>query len=343
MPKSAWQTVRERTFDNEEKFLSPYAKKSKDTLGRLKEEAPCDFRTEFQRDRDRIIYSNSFKRLKNKTQVFFAPMGDHYITRLTHTFDVAQIARSIARSLALNEDLAEAIALGHDLGHTPFGHVGEHVLDRLSSTGFLHNEQSLRVVDVIEKEGRGLNLTQEVRDGILQHKSSGKPMTLEGVAVSLADRIAYINHDIEDAIRAGVLKNEDLPKGAVETLGKRTSERIHTALADIYENSYGKNKVCMSEEVEKASSELRSFMFARVYKLTNVSMQEKAERMLTQMFEHFMSYPEKLPTPYKKLLEEYGKERAVCDYLSGMTDRYAISVFEEIFIPPTFSLGGVRV
>ena len=186
MPKSAWQTVRERTFDNEEKFLSPYAKKSKDTLGRLKEEAPCDFRTEFQRDRDRIIYSNSFKRLKNKTQVFFAPMGDHYITRLTHTFDVAQIARSIARSLALNEDLAEAIALGHDLGHTPFGHVGEHVLDRLSSTGFLHNEQSLRVVDVIEKEGRGLNLTQEVRDGILQHKSSGKGL--------IAGHTAWLGH-----------------------------------------------------------------------------------------------------------------------------------------------------
>ncbi len=337
------KTVRERIFQNEESFLSPFAKKSKDTLGRDREEDPCDFRTEFQRDRDRIIYSNSFKRLKNKTQVFFAPMGDHYITRLTHTFDVAQIARSIARSLALNEDLAEAIALGHDLGHTPFGHVGEHVLDKLSSTGFLHNEQSLRVVEVIEKEGRGLNLTKEVRDGILQHKSSGEPMTLEGVAVSLADRIAYINHDIEDAIRAGVIKNEDLPKGAIETLGSRTSERIHTTLADIYQNSYGKNQVKMSEEVEKASWELRSFMFARVYKLTNVSMQEKAERMLTQMFEYFSKHPEKLPTPYKKLLEEYGKERAVCDYLSGMTDRYAISVFEEIFIPPTFSLGGVSV
>lgn len=343
MTNGTRETVRERIFQNEENFLSPYAKQSKDTLGRRREEKPCDFRTDFQRDRDRIVYSNSFKRLKNKTQVFFAPMGDHYITRLTHTFDVSQIARSIARSLGLNEDLTEAIALGHDLGHTPFGHVGEKVLAQLSSTGFMHNEQSLRVVDVIEKDGKGLNLTEEVRDGILQHKSTGTPMTLEGVAVSLADRIAYINHDIEDAIRAGVIKNEDLPKGPVETLGGRTSERIHTALADIYQNSYGKNQVRMSEEIEKASWELRSFMFARVYKLTNVSMQEKAERMLTQMFEYFSKYPEKLPTPYKKLLEEYGKERAVCDYISGMTDRYAISIFEDIFLPPTFSLGGVTV
>ncbi len=334
-------TVRERVCFNEENFFSPYAKKSAETKGRVREEKRCDFRTDFQRDRDRIIYSNSFKRLKNKTQVFFAPEGDHYITRLTHTLDVSQIARSIARSLALNEDLAEAIALGHDLGHTPFGHVGERVLAKLASCGFMHNEQSLRVVDVIEKGGQGLNLTYEVRDGILQHKSSGKPSTLEGEAVSLADRIAYINHDIEDAIRAGVLKDSDLPEKAVRILGRATKERINTAITDIYNHSYGKEHVCMSEEVMGATNELRRFMFERVYELANLSIQERAERMLTQMFEYFMLHVDKLPTPYLKLLEKDEKEVVVCDYLSGMTDRYAISVFEGLFIPTTFSIGGV--
>ena len=333
-------TVRERVCEIEARTLSRYAKKSSETAGRAREEAPCDFRTEFQRDRDRIIYSNSFKRLKNKTQVFFSPEGDHYITRLTHTLDVAQIARSIARSLALNEDLAEAIALGHDLGHTPFGHVGEKVLNKLSSHGFMHNEQSVRVVDVIEKGGRGLNLTQEVRDGILEHKSSGNPATLEGMAVSLADRIAYINHDIEDAIRAGILTESDLPKNAVETLGKRTKERINTAITDIYQNSYEKPYVCMSDEVMSATNELRAFMFERVYDYSNVIIQERAERMLTQMFEYFMLHTDKLPKPYFKLLEGWDKERVVCDYISGMTDRYALSAFEDIFIPATFSLGG---
>lgn len=338
-----YASVRERVCAQEENFLSPYACKSSQTKGRVREEKSCDFRTEFQRDRDRIIYSNSFKRLKNKTQVFCAPEGDHYITRLTHTFDVSQIARSISRALCLNEDLAEAIALGHDLGHTPFGHVGEKVLAKLSSKGFQHNEQSVRVVEVIEKGGRGLNLTFEVKDGILQHKSTGKPATLEGEAVSLADRIAYINHDIEDAIRAGILKEEDLPKNAVKVLGHKTKERINTAIADIYENSYGKNYVRMSDEVMAATNELRGFMFKNVYELTNKSMQDRAERMLTQMFEYFMVHADKLPAPYAKLLEKYEKEVVVCDYLSGMTDRYAISVFEELFIPTNFSIGGVLV
>lgn len=333
--------VRERVCAREEQTLSPFAQKSAATRGRLREEPPCDFRTEFQRDRDRIVYSNSFKRLKNKTQVFCAPEGDHYITRLTHTFDVAQIARSIARTLMLNEDLAEAIALGHDLGHTPFGHVGEKVLDKLSSTGFQHNEQSLRVVDCIEKDGRGLNLTQEVRDGILQHKSSGTPMTLEGQAVSLADRIAYINHDIEDAIRAGIITVEDLPKSAVAVLGNKTKTRINTMIADIYDFSFGKNYVRMSDEVMAAMNELRTFMFRNVYDLTNKSMQERSERMLTQMFKYFMEHIDELPARYLRLLERDGKERVVCDYLSGMTDRYVISVFESLFIPSTFSLGGV--
>ncbi len=332
--------VRERICAQEALFFSPYAKKSADTLGRVRKETQCSFRTDFQRDRDRIIYSNSFKRLKNKTQVFFAPEGDHYITRLTHTLDVSQIARSIARTLALNEDLAEAIALGHDLGHTPFGHVGERVLCGLAECGFHHNEQSLRVVDHIEKAGRGLNLTAEVRDGILQHKSTGKPSTLEGEAVSLADRIAYINHDIEDAIRAGILKETDLPKNAVKMLGSATKTRINTAITDIYQTSYGKNQVCMSDEMMKAINELRRFMFERVYEIANKSIQERSERMLTQMFAYFTKHVEKLPKAYLRLLERDGKERVVCDYLSGMTDRYAIGVFESLFIPSTFSLGG---
>ena len=339
--KMQLNSVREQICANEEKFLSPYAVRSSQSRGRARAEESCFFRTEFQRDRDRIIYSNSFKRLKNKTQVFFAPEGDHYITRLTHTLDVSQIARSIARTLALNEDLAEAIALGHDLGHTPFGHVGEKLLAQMSTCGFWHNEQSIRVVDVIEKGGRGLNLTEEVRDGILNHKSSGTPFTLEGMAVSLADRIAYINHDIEDAIRAGVLQESDLPKNAVEILGNKTKVRIHTAIQDIYEQSYGKPQVKMSKEVMAATNELRDFMFERVYIPANVSMQERAERMLSQMFAYFMSHTDKLPKPYLQLLENYDKERVVCDYISGMTDRYAISVFESLFIPSTFSIGGV--
>ncbi|MBQ8884870.1 MAG: deoxyguanosinetriphosphate triphosphohydrolase [Clostridia bacterium] len=343
LKKTGMTSAKARIFETEEKYLSPYAKKSSQTAGRAREEKPCAFRTDFQRDRDRIIYSNSFKRLKNKTQVFFAPEGDHYITRLTHTFDVSQIARSIARALALNEDLAEAIALGHDLGHTPFGHVGERVLDKLNPNGFEHNVQSLRVVDVLEKEGKGLNLTAEVRDGILQHKSDGNPATLEGAAVSLADRIAYINHDIEDAIRAGIFKAEDLPKTAVSVLGRATKERINTAITDIYVNSLGKNEVKMSDEVMSATNELRAFMFKRVYVLANKSMQERAERMLTQMYEYFMKNVDKLPKTYLLHEREAGKEQIVCDYLSGMTDRYAISVFESLFIPSTFSLGGVTV
>ena len=334
-------SVRERICAQEEKTLSPYAKLSAQTQGRAREEKSCDFRTEFQRDRDRIIYSNSFKRLKNKTQVFVAPEGDHYITRLTHTFDVSQIARSISRTLCLNEDLAEAIALGHDLGHTPFGHVGEKVLSMLSSTGFTHNEQSLRVVDVIEKNGRGLNLTFEVRDGILQHKSTGKPATLEGEAVSLADRIAYINHDIEDAIRAGIITNEELPQNAVKILGTKTKERINTAIADIWQYSWGKPFVKMSDEVMGATNELRKFMFERVYGYTNRAIQERAERMLTQMFVYFMKNTDKLPEPYRKLLDSYEKEQVVCDYISGMTDRYAVSVFQSLFIPENFAIGGV--
>lgn len=333
---------KERTFALEENY-SPYATRSSKTRGRQREEKPCELRTDFQRDRDRIIYSNSFKRLKNKTQVFFAPEGDHYITRLTHTLDVSQIARSIARVLALNEDLAEAIALGHDLGHTPFGHVGERVLAKLNPYGFEHNQQSLRVVDVIEKDGKGLNLTYEVRDGILQHKSTGVPATLEGEAVSLADRIAYINHDIEDAVRAGILKQSELPQKAVKILGGDTKSRINCVITDIYEQSYLKEHVRLSQDVWAAIVELREFMFEKVYSVTNKSMQDRAERMLSAMYAYFMKNTDELPESYLRLRDSSSKEQSVCDYLSGMTDRYAIGVFESLFIPETFTLGGVTV
>lgn len=332
-------TPKERTYKTEEQFLSPYACKSLETRGRAKSEVPCEMRTEFQRDRDRIIYCKAFKRLKNKTQVFFSPEGDHYVTRLTHTLDVAQIARSIARALALNEDLTEAIALGHDLGHTPFGHSGERILDKLSKSGFKHNEQSLRVVDVLEKDGRGLNLTYEVRDGILNHKKSGKSCTLEGKCVSVADRIAYINHDLDDAFRAGILKKSDVPKSIREVLGDSSKERINTAISSVYRYSEGKNFVEMEESVERASEELRSFMFERVYNTDYARGEEqKAERMLTAMYEYYLKNTQALPETFKNILNASGAEQAVCDYLSSMTDRYAVYTFNKLFVPKGWTL-----
>ncbi len=325
--------MKEKTYEKEALFLSPYAQKSDSTKGRLKDEPPCPMRTDFQRDRDRIIYSKAFLRLKNKTQVFYAPDGDHYMSRLTHTLDVSQIARSAARCLALNEDLAEAIALGHDLGHTPFGHVGERVLNRLSGGGFRHSEQSLRVVDVLEKDGKGLNLTYEVRDGILNHTKSGNPHTLEGKVVSLADRIAYINHDIEDSVRAGFLNLDELPKEPSRIFGRDTSARINTAISDIYEESYGKPYVRMSEEKAEALDELRTFMFEHVYERANKLIQESAERMLTALFEYFVSHYSEMPRVYVSIAETDGAERAVCDYLSSMTDRFAINTFKRLFVP----------
>lgn len=328
------QSIKERTYAIEDTFLSPYACKSKDTLGRDREEEPCVMRTEFQRDRDRIIYCKSFRRLKNKTQVFFSPEGDHYITRLTHTLDVSQIARSIARTLSLNEDLAEAIALGHDLGHTPFGHSGERILDKLVPAGFRHNEQSVRVVEVLEKDGRGLNLTKEVKDGILNHPKSGTPATLEGKCVSYADRVAYINHDLDDAIRAGILTENDVPSSVKKILGNTSKERINTAISSIYRNSAGKNFVKMESEVEEASERLRSFMFERVYlSPTAKGEEEKAERMLTETYLYFVKNPEKLPPSYLKFLDKFSKEQVVCDYISSMTDRYAVYTFNKIFVP----------
>lgn len=328
------KALKERTYAIEDAFLSPYACKSKDTLGRDREEDPCIMRTEFQRDRDRIIYCKAFRRLKNKTQVFFSPEGDHYITRLTHTLDVAQIARSIARALSLNEDLAEAIALGHDLGHTPFGHSGERILDKLMPSGFKHNVQSVRVVEVLEKDGLGLNLTKEVRDGILNHPKSGNPATLEGKCVSLADRVAYINHDLDDAVRAGILKISDVPKDVRTALGNSSRERINTAIYSIYRNSAGKNFVEMEKKIEEASEKLRDFMFKKVYfSPTAKGEEEKAERMLTALYSHFIKYPERLPENFKKLLEKFGKEQVVCDYLSSMTDRYAVYTFNGLYVP----------
>ena len=332
-------SVKQRTFAKERAFFSPYACLSENTRGRARDEKPCDMRTDFQRDRDRIIYSKAFLRLKNKTQVFFSPEGDHFRTRMTHTIDVSQIARSIVRSLALNEDLAEAIALGHDLGHTPFGHAGERVLNSLSPFGFAHNEQSLRVVDVLEKDGKGLNLTFEVRDGIVNHKKSGNPATLEGKAVSLADRIAYVNHDIEDAIRAGLLREDELPQKEISVLGGSSRDRINTMITSIYENSEGKNEVKMGEREAEALENLRAFMFDKVY-ITEQSMkeEERAKRMLSAMYDYFRKQKDKLPAFYLSLTDKYPLEQVICDYLSSMTDKYAVAVFNNIFIPKSWGM-----
>ncbi len=325
-------TIREMTEQNEEKILSPFATKSKDTKGRQHPISPCDMRTEFQRDRDRIIHAKSFRRLKHKTQVFLAPAGDHYRTRLTHTMEVSQIARTIARSLRLNEDLTEAIALGHDLGHTPFGHTGEFMLDKICTFGFHHYEQSLRVVDHLEN-GTGLNLTEEVRDGILNHAGDNEAKTLEGKIIKLADRIAYINHDIDDAIRGGIIKETDIPADCIKILGTTHGDRISTLIFDIVEASTGKNEIAMTPEVFGAMKELRDFMFRTVY--VNSRAQEenhKSQRVITMLFETFMEKPSLMGDIYSDI-EKFGLEQTVCDYIAGMTDNYAIHKFNEIFVP----------
>ena len=329
--------IKEQAYEKEELYLSKYATKSNQTKGRVKDEEECPMRTDFQRDKDRILYSKAFIRLKNKTQVFFSPEGDHYMTRLTHTLDVSQIARSISRSLRLNEDLTEAIALGHDLGHTPFGHAGERSLDKLNPKGFLHNEQSLRVVDVLENDAKGLNLTFEVRDGILNHKMSGKPSTLEGQVVSLSDRIAYLNHDVDDAIRAEIIKIEDIPNSIRSVLGNSSRERIKTMITSVYESSFDKPEISLSSEVKTAMSELRSFMFENVYLNEKAKKEEaRAFNMVSAMYEYYYKQPSKLPKRYYGLLEFYDKDTVICDYLSSMTDRFAITSFKEIFIPDNF-------
>jgi len=317
----------------EREFLSPYAMKSEDSKGRMTPVAPCPYRTDFQRDRDRIIHSKAFRRLKHKTQVFLSPNGDHYRTRLTHTLEVTQIARTISRALCLNEDLTEAIALGHDIGHTPFGHAGERVLNSLTGH-FYHNEQSLRVVDVLENDGKGLNLTFEVRDGILNHTSKGNPATLEGRVVSFADRIAYINHDISDAIRAGVLKEEQLPKDCVEYLGKTKGERINTLVSDIINHSYGKPGISLSEEGTFYMNKLREFMFQNVYfSLSGESLNVKADRLLAALFNQFLKHPGEVP---KNLIFSEEPTVFVTDYIAAMTDTYAVNLFKELFIPKEY-------
>lgn len=321
----------------EEQTLSAYAMLSKNTRGRETPVEPCQIRTAFIRDRDRIIHCKSFRRLKHKTQVFLSPQGDHYRTRLTHTLEVSQIARTISRALRLNEDLTEAISMGHDLGHTPFGHSGEDVLNELLPGGFEHNVQSLRVVEKLENDGEGLNLTFEVRDGILNHKKSGNPATLEGCVVSLADRIAYINHDIDDAIRAGVLKEEELPKECIRVLGPSHGKRINSMILDVVEQSMGKPFVNMSDGMYEQFDALRDFMFEHVYKNPKAkSEEEKAKHVIHELFQYYLTHTNLLTGEYAKYLEIDGKERAVADYIAGMTDNYAVSEYVRIFVPKSW-------
>lgn len=328
--------ITKRTQELEKQILSPYATLSVNTKGREREEDDCNIRTPFQRDKDRIIYSKAFRRLKHKTQVFISPEGDHYRTRLTHTLEVAQIARTVARSLRLNEDLSEACALGHDLGHTPFGHAGEDVLNLVTTRGFKHNEQSLRVVEVLEGDD-GLNLTLEVRDGILNHCGSNMAQTLEGQIVKFADRIAYVNHDIDDAKRARIITEANLPKEAVRILGRDFGPRINTMVTDIIKNSIDKDKISMSKEVEDAMLELRKYMFDNVYTNSLAKKEEKKSKEIVRMlYEYFLENINLLPDEYKKMLNKYDSERMVCDYIAGMTDRYAIKIFNEIYVPSCF-------
>ena len=328
--------IREEQEKREHLILSPYASFSDQSRGRDREEEQCPMRTIYQRDRDRIIHCKAFRRLKHKTQVFLAPEGDHYRTRLTHTLEVAQIARSIARALNLNEDLTEAIALGHDLGHTPFGHAGERTLNSLCPMGFAHYKQSIRVVELLEKDGKGLNLTWEVRDGIVNHRTSGNPSTLEGKAVRLSDKIAYINHDIDDGIRAGILKESDIPSEYTYVLGNSTKERLNTMICDIVVNSLGKNDIVMSEPVHKAMTDLRKFMFESLYlNPTAKSEEAKADKLITELYRYYVASTDKLPDTYKRFITEFDErpEQVVCDYIAGMSDQYSISKFQEIFVP----------
>ena len=328
--------IREEQEKREHLIFSPYASFSDESRGRDRDEEPCPMRTIYQRDRDRIIHCKTFRRLKHKTQVFLAPEGDHYRTRLTHTLEVAQIARSIARALNLNEDLTEAIALGHDLGHTPFGHAGERTLNSLCPMGFAHYKQSIRVVEFLEKDGQGLNLTWEVRDGILNHRTSGNPSTLEGKAVRLSDKIAYINHDIDDGIRAGILKESDIPSEYTDVLGNSTKERLNTMISDIIMNSIGKNDLVMSEPVRKAMTELRKFMFESLYlNPTAKSEEAKADKLITELYRYYVANTDKLPDTYKRFITEFDErpEQVVCDYIAGRSDQYSISKFQEIFVP----------
>ncbi len=333
-------TIREELESRERQYLSPYAALSSNSKGRRREERQCDIRPVFQRDRDRILHCKSFRRLKQKTQVFLLPKGDHYRTRLTHTLEVSQNARTIAKALRLNEDLAEAISLGHDLGHTPFGHAGEHALDMVSPRGFKHNAQSVRVVECLEKDGRGLNLTWEVIDGIMNHKTSGKPHTLEGQIVRLSDKIAYINHDIDDAIRGGILKESDIPRRYTEVLGNTARSRLDTMVHNVIINSMDRPQIRMSEEVEEAMSELRDFLFEHVYMNPEAKGEErKAINMIKNLYKYYMEHLEVIPEEFLRRMEEHHEteDRMVCDYIAGMTDTYAVKKFQEYFVPESWN------
>ena len=330
-------TLREQTEQRERETLSSRACLAEQTRGRARPEEPCGVRTCFQVDTDRIVYCKSFRRLKHKTQVFLQPEGDHYRTRMTHTLEVSRIARTIARGLALNEDLTEAIALGHDLGHTPFGHAGERLLNSIVPGGFAHFRQSLRVVERLEKEGAGLNLTWEVRNGIERHTGGEDAATLEGQVVRLADKIAYINHDIEDAIRAGVLTEEDIPFDIKYVLGRTKSDRITALVMNIVENSA--DDITMSPEMQKTYERLISFMFEAVYRNPKAKGEEgKARDLVKYLYTHFTAHVEKMPEEYRRIAEQEGAERAACDYISGMSDRYAVSLCEELLIPKFWQL-----
>lgn len=330
--------IREDIERREKDTLAPQAAKSADSRGRAVAEEKCDIRTEFQRDRDRIIHSKAFRRLMHKTQVFLAPEGDHFRTRLTHTIEVSQIARTIARSLNLNEDLTEAIALGHDLGHTPFGHNGEDVLNSIHPGGFEHNVQSLRVVDVLESttSRKGMNLTEEVRDGIVNHTGGGKPFTLEGQIVKLSDRIAYINHDIDDAVRSGVISEDDIPKTSLEIFGHSHRERIDNMVRDVIENSRDREEIFQSKIFKDELTNLRAFMFASVYKSSRVKREEdlaKVEVVIRSLYEYFLKNPSKLPRDLQEISQKDGINEAVKDYIAGMTDRFALTVYTDLFVP----------
>lgn len=326
-------TIREHIEDIEYLTLSPFATKSRETKGRQISKPLCDMRTEFQRDRDKIIHSKSFRRLKHKTQVFISPEGDHYRTRLTHTLEVSQIGRTIARALRLNEDLVEATSLGHDLGHTPFGHAGESALNTLSPNGFRHNEQSVRVVDKIDK----LNLTYEVRDGILNHKGSSVASTPEGKIIKFADRIAYINHDIDDALRAGVLSYDSIPKDLISVLGDTHSKRIGTMIHNCISSSQDSDTIRMTGEVFEAMESLRNFMFDNVYIGSDAKIEEKKVFSIIEgLYRHFVNNPHLLPDIDISHLDDYEHERSVCDYIAGMSDRYAVYMFEKIYIPSSW-------
>lgn len=333
-------TIREKAELREEQFFSPYASFSTRSKGRDREEPQCDMRTVYQRDRDRILHSKSFRRMKHKTQVFLRPQGDHYRTRLTHTLEVSQIARTIAKALCLNEELTEAIALGHDLGHTPFGHAGERALDEICPLGFAHYKQSVRVVEVLENKGKGLNLTWEVRDGIANHRTSGNPSTLEGKIVRLSDKIAYINHDIDDAERAGILMESEIPLAYRETLGFTTKKRLDSIIHDIVRNSEGKPDIVMSPDMEDAMSNLRLFMFEHVYKNPRAKVEEeKARNMIQALYRHYCQHIDEMPEEYLGLIERgERKEQVICDYIAGMTDQYSMDKFSELFIPKSWQV-----